>query len=120
MSRKLRVGGMCLGVLAVVALVVLWAYYFGVWPSPDLKVDDPEIRAWLARGSVTVHRRGNESGLVDTRMYIQKGQLVDGSCRWTTRVSMPEGQTSGVRVARTLAVDRSTCEKLVLEGTESN
>ena len=120
MSRKLRFGGIFLGALAVVALVVLWAYYFGVWPSPDLEVDDPEIKAWLAKDGVKVHRRGNESDLVDTRMYIQKGRLFDGSCRWTTRVSMPEGQTSGVRVARTLAVDRTTCEKLVLEGTESN
>lgn len=120
MSRRLRYGGMFLGALAVVALVVLWAYYFGVWPSADLEVDDPEITAWLAKDSVKVHQRGNESNLVDTRTYIQQGQLVGGSCRWTTRLSMPEGRASDVRVDRTLAVDRTTCEKLVLEGTESN
>ena len=120
MSRVLRVAGLFMGVLIVVAVVVLWFYYFGVWPAPSLEVDDPAIKAWLEKDTVMIHRRGIESDLVDTRMYIQEGQSVDGSCRWITRVSMPSGQTAGVRVAKTLAVDRTTCEKLVLEGTESD
>ena len=120
MSRVLRVAGLFMGVLIVVAVVVLWFYYFGVWPAPSLEVDDPAIKAWLEKDTVVIHRRGIESDLVDTRMYIQEGQSVDGSCRWITRVSMPSGQTAGVRVARTLAVDCTTCEKLVLEGTESD
>ena len=117
MSRVLLGAVSFIGVAAVLGLVVLWAYYFGLWPEPNLVVDDPAIEAWLERDSVMVHRRGLKSDLRDTRMYIQQGQMIDGSCRWTTRLSMPPGQKTGVRVARTLAIDRTTCEKLVLEGT---
>ena len=72
MSRVLRVAGLFMGVLIVVAVVVLCFYYFGVWPAPSLEVDDPAIKAWLEKDTVVIHRRGIESDLVDTRMYIQR------------------------------------------------
>ena len=120
MRRAFLVTVSLIVVVAVFGLAALWAYYFGLWPEGNLVVDDPAIDAWLERDGVVIHRRGLESGLRDTRMYIQQGQMIDGSCRWTTSVSMPLGQQTGVRVARTLAVDRTTCEKLVVEGTSSD
>ena len=115
MPRGLLVVTGALAAVAVVMVFVLYSYYFGFWPEPGLDVDDPVIAEWLERESVVVYRRGRESTLEDAVMYVQQGRMADGSCRWTTRLSMGPGET-GVRVARALAVDRTTCEKLVVEG----
>ena len=48
-------------------------------------------------------------------MYIQKGQRIDGGCRWHTRLSLQGGEP-GPRVARALATNHGTCERLMMEG----
>ena len=42
-------------------------------------------------------------------------QRVDGGCRWHTRLSLQGGEP-GPRVARALATNHGTCERLMIEG----
>ena len=118
MSRKAAIG--IFTVVAVLALgfMASWAYYYGVWPKPTLTVDDPAINQWLQDDDVAVHRQGFQRSLANARMYLDQGQRVDGGCRWHTSLSLQGGEP-GPRVARTLASNRLTCERLVVEGVRA-
>ena len=115
MSRKAAIGIFTLLAVLLMGFVAFQSYYFGVWPKPSLTVDDPSISEWLQDSDVIIHRRGFKRPLDNSTMYIQKGQRIDGGCRWHTRLSLQGGEP-GPPVARALATNHGTCERLMMEG----
>ena len=115
MRLTIAIGGVALFLITVFGVGAFCAYYFGAWPAPDLKVDDPVIQEWLSSEDVVIHRGGMDKRLEDTTMYILDGRRVDGACRFTVRVYARPGETRVV--ARALATNHRTCEQLILEGT---
>ena len=91
------------------------AYYFGIWPEPSLTVDDPAISAWLENPDVTIHRQGFKRQPDEPKMYLDQGRRVGKGCTFHTSLSLEGGETRK-RVARTLATNSTTCERLVIEG----
>ena len=81
----------------------------------SLTVDDPAISEWLQDENVIIHRRGFKRTLDNPTLYIQQGQRIDGVGRWHSRLSLQGGEP-GPRVARVLATNRGTCERLMIEG----
>lgn len=115
MSRARTAIFMALSAAAFLGLALFVAYYVGFWPSPNIEVDDPAIKEWLQGDDVIVHRRGREPGLEKPVTRLEQGGRVDGACRWDNRISMAPGER-GKRVLRVLATNRTTCERLALEG----
>ena len=101
------------GLALLIASVLLFAYYFMLWPfQPTLEVDDPVISEWLEQDGIIIYRRGEE--LVNSRMYIIKGERIEGGCTW--HVSSV-GSDDGIVVSREVATNHTTCESLIEEGT---
>ena len=100
----------------VVGVVSFIAYYFGVWPNPNLEVEGPLIAEWLESEQVIFHRRAFDRPLDNAMMYLQEGQRVNGVCHWSTILSSAPRE-SGVKVLKVLATNHSTCERLVSQGT---
>ena len=101
------------GLALPVALVLFIAYYLMLWPfQPTLEVDDPVISEWLQQDEVVIYRRGEE--LIDSRMYINKGEQIEGGCRWHSRLM---GSDDSIVVSRQVATNHNTCESLIEEGT---
>ena len=101
-----------LSAVMLVGFVAFASYYFGVWPKPSLTVDDPAISEWLRGEDVVVHRKGFKPNLASPQMFLDEGQRVDGGCQWHTRLSL-QGSDPGPRVARTLATNYGTYDRLV-------
>ena len=78
-------------------------------------VDDPAISEWLQNGDVVIHPRGFNRDPLSPHLYLDPGETVDEGCQWHTRLSL-QGGDPGPRVARTLATNYGTCERLVIEG----
>ena len=100
--------------ITVIGIGAVRAYGFGVWPAPELEVDDPVIQEWLSSEDVAIRRGGMDKRLEDTTMYIQEGRRIDGTCRFEVRLYGPAGE---IRVAQALATNHRTCEQLIFEGT---
>ena len=115
MALKATIGTFAVVAVLLIGFLAFTSYYFGVWPKPSLTVDDPAISEWLQDKDVIVHRRGFKCPLGNSTMYIQKGERVEGVCRWHTRLSLQGGET-GARVALALATNYGTCERLMEEG----
>ena len=102
-----------IGSLLLVVFVSFIAYYLMLWPfQPGLEVDDPVISEWLHQDGVVIYRQGEE--LINSRMYIIKGERIDDGCSWHTS---SRGSDDVIIVSRELATNHSTCESLIEEGT---
>ena len=102
-----------IGSLLLVVFVSFIAYYLMLWPfQPGLEVDDPVISEWLHQDGVVIYRQGEE--LINSRMYIIKGERIDDGCSWHTSSRWSDDV---IIVSRELATNHSTCESLIEEGT---
>lgn len=115
MSRRASIGIFTALAVLLLAFTGFCTYYYGLWPKPPITVDDPTINEWLQDDDVIIHRQVFERNPANPRMYLDQGQRVDVGCRWHTRLTVQGGEP-GPRVARTLASNRRTCERLVVEG----
>ena len=101
-----------ISIVTLVLILLFVAYYLMLWPfQPRLEVDDPVISEWLKQDGIVIYRTGEE--LANSRMYITKGERIEGGCSWQVGVS---GSDDHVIVSRELATNHITCETLVEEG----
>lgn len=100
----------------VAAVVIFVAYYFMLGPfQPRLDVDDPVISKWLHQDGIVIHRRGEE--LSDSRMYIVRGERINGGCSW--HISSTGSDENSV-ISREVATNHRTCESLIEEGSQGH
>ncbi len=115
MPRRASIGILSLLAVLLMGCVAFSLYYFGVWPKPSLTVDDPAISEWLQNGDVVIHPRGFNRDPLGPHLYLDPGESVGEGCQWHTHLSL-QGGDPGPRIARTLATNYGTCERLVIEG----
>lgn len=104
------------GAIVLILCSLFIAYYLMLWPfQPTLEVDDPVISDWLQQDGVVTYRTGEE--LADSRMYIIRGELIEGGRSWRVDISRSDDY---VVISREQATNHNTCEILIEEGVLEN
>ena len=105
LSRSKVVAGLTVAVLAVLL------YLMGSSYSASAKGEEP-LR--LPGTDVIEYDHSDNFAIQDAVRSINQGERVGDACKFTTRLERAFGEPA--KVARTLAVDFTTCEQLVEKG----